>query len=411
MSYSIIQLEVTQPLPNIQTSADETGVALVIRCQDRPIGFIMQELSPNSLLNPEDLQEMLSREMAENLLKAKIQEDLSQKSKFMEFPSLTVAMCTKDRPDNVARCLNSLQNLKKPDNLGYFEILIIDNAPSDDQTQKLVSTFPDVRYVRELNVGLDFARNRAIKEAKGDILAFLDDDIVVDTQWLLGLIEAWTENPDAGAFTGMVLPFELETPAQILFERRGGFGRGFKKIRYGQVLDKNPLYPCGAGIFGAGCNMAFKRALLLELGGFDEALDTGSPLPGGGDLDIFYRVIRAGYPLIYEPSYLIYHQHRREMKKLRRQYWSWGLGFMAFVVKSYQNDPSQQGKFIALIKWWFQEQCLQLLKSLLGRQILPPEMILAELWGGIQGLFGSYERSQQRSAKIRQSTTDYSLPV
>jgi hypothetical protein len=92
------------------------------------------------------------------------------------------------------------------------------------------------------------------------------------------------------------------------------------------------------------------------------------------------------------------------MAKLRRQYWSWGLGFMAFVVKSYQTDESQRGKFRALVRWWFKEQLLQLGKSLVGNDVLPSKMILAELWGGIQGLLGEYERSQRRTAEIRQQT-------
>ena len=87
-----------------------------------------------------------------------------------------------------------------------------------------------------------------------------------------------------------------------------------------------------------GCNMAFRRDVLLEIGGFDEALDTGAPLPGGGDLDIFYRIIRAGYVLVYEPSYMVFHEHRESVSALRRQYYTWGLGLMAFVEKSYRND-------------------------------------------------------------------------
>jgi GT2 family glycosyltransferase len=229
----------------------------------------------------------------------------------------------------------------------------------------------------------------------------LDDDVVVDRQWLNGLKEAWVENPDAGAFTGLVLPYELETDAQILFEQRGGFRRGFDKIRYGQTLPHNPCYPCGAGIFGAGCNMAFQRHLLLELGGFDEALDTGKPLPGGGDLDIFYRVIRAGYPLVYEPQYLIYHQHRRELSQLQHQYWTWGLGFMSFVIKSFQVDPSQRAKLLQLIAWWLKNQLWQLQQSLTGQHVLSPAMVLAEFWGGIIGMFGEYARSQKRVAAIR----------
>ena len=147
--------------------------------------------------------------------------------------------------------------------------------------------------------------------------------------------------------------------------------------------------------------MTFRREVLLKLGGFDDALDPGAPLPGGGDLDMFYRIIRSGNVLVYEPQYLVYHQHRQEYEKLRRQYWTWGLGFMAFVTKSYQTDPAQRSQFRRLVQWWFKDQGKQLIKSLMGRHLLPSEMILAELWGGIVGLLGEYSRSQQRIEQIR----------
>lgn len=402
MSYSIIDLEVTQPLPTLHTKEDETGLALVLRRKDRPIGLVMQELPPNSVLAPEDLAQLLSREIGTKLLQESIREELVSPANPEQFPSLTVAICTKDRPDNVARCLESLLKLQLSDGSPRFEILVVDNAPSDDRTKDVVDALPSVYYAREPKAGLDFARNRALQEATGEILAYLDDDVTVDRQWFNGLVEAWAENPDAGGFTGLVLPYELVTEAQILFEKRGGFRRGFEKIRHGQISPGNPLYPCGAGIFGAGCNMAFRREVLLKLGGFDEALDTGAPLPGGGDLDIFYRVVRAGYPLVYEPQYLVFHQHRREMAKLRRQYWSWGLGFMAFVVKSYQQDISQRAKLRRLVGWWFRYQLRELGESLMGFHPLPPGMILAELWGGIVGLLGEYSRSQRRIEQIKQ---------
>jgi GT2 family glycosyltransferase len=194
----------------------------------------------------------------------------------------------------------------------------------------------------------------------------------------------------------------LETEAQILFEQRGGFRRGFDKVRYGQTLPGDTSYPCRAWIFGTGANMAFRRDILMELGGFDEALDTGSSLPGGGDPDIFYRVIRAGYPLVYEPRYLVFHQHRREIKALRRQYErSWGRGFMAFLIKSYQTDPSYRPKLCWLVVWWLGEHLWKLQKSLRGRYMLPPDMVLAELWGEIVGLLGEYSRSLKRVEEIR----------
>ena len=399
MSYLIKDIEVTQPFPTISLSENNTGLALILRRKDRPIGFVMQALPEKSVLTSDELTQIITKEVGKKILEESLKEELKVKTaNLADFPSLTVAICTKDRPDNLTRCLNSLLKLQEK---FYFEILVVDNAPSDQRTQDVVAALPTVRYVREPKPGLDFARNLAISTATGEILAYIDDDVVVDRQWLDGLKEAWAENPDASAFTGLILPFELNTEAQILFELAGGFRRGFEKIRYGQVLPGNELYPCGSGIFGAGCNMAFCRDMLIKLGGFDEALDTGAPLPGGGDLDIFYRVIRAGYVLVYEPRYLIYHQHRRETAKLRHQYWTWGLGLMAFIIKSYQSDLPQRKNLRRLILWWFQYEFDRLKQSIKGKHPLPISMLLAELWGGIVGLWGEYPRSVKRIEQIR----------
>lgn len=402
MSYQIVEIEIAKCLPQIILAAEETGVALLIRYQSRGIGFIMHPCQPNKTINSEELARLIAQEIGSKILQEQIRAELIPiHQEILTFPSLTVAICTKDRTNNLARCLDSLLQLPQSN----LEILVIDNAPSDWQTKDLVTQLPGIKYVCEPNPGLDFARNRAIVEAKGKILAFIDDDVVIDRNWLTGLQEAWRENPDAAAFTGLVLPYELKTPAQIIFEQGGGFRRGFEKIRYGKVLPGNPLYPCGAGIFGAGCNMAFRREILFELGGFDEALDTGATLPGGGDLDIFYRVIRAGYSLVYEPQYLVFHQHRQELAKLRRQYWSWGLGFMAFVVKSYQTDLAKRSELRHLIRWWFKYQYRQAKNSFKGKNPLPISMVLAELWGGMMGLFGGYQRSLQRIESIKAKST------
>jgi GT2 family glycosyltransferase len=399
MHYTITDIEVTQPLPTLEVSGSGTGIALLLRRKERPIGFVMKGLPASNLITPENLAQIIAQEAGAKILQENIREELTAFEHQIPFPSLTVAICTKDRPENLARCLQSLLNLQAP--ASEWEILVIDNAPSNERTKEIVASFPRVRYVREAKPGLNFARNCALSSANGELLAYLDDDVVVDQKWLEGLMEAWAENPDAAAFTGLVLPYELATEAQILFEQRGGFRRGFEKIRYGQILPGNPLHPCGAGIFGAGCNMTLRRNILLKIGGFDEALDTGATLPGGGDLDIFYRVIRAGYPLVYEPKYLVFHQHRQEYAKLHRQYWTWGLGFMAFVVKSYQSDPPQRSQLRRLIYWWFKDQLKQLKNSLRGHHVLPPTMILAELWGGIVGILGEYPRSLRRVEEIR----------
>jgi hypothetical protein len=86
---------------------------------------------------------------------------------------------------------------------------------------------------------------------------------------------------------------------------------------------------------------------------------------------------------------------------LRHQYWSWGLGFIAYVAKSYQQDVSQRSKLRRMLAWWFQDQLKRLGCSLIGCHTMPPRMILAELWGGVVGLAGGYSRSVRRTKRIR----------
>jgi hypothetical protein len=134
----------------------------------------------------------------------------------------------------------------------------------------------------------------------------------------------------------------------------------------------------------------------------DEALDTGTPLPGGGDLDIFYRVLRSGRPIVYEPRYAVYHEHRETLPQLRRQYWSWGLGFMAFLAKSRRSDPALRRKQSAILRWWLLDKLADLAVAICRLRITELRFLLAELWGGIVGMAGEYDRSLKRVQKIRE---------
>lgn len=401
-AYAISDLELMAPPSGLRLPAGRRGFGLILRRRGRPVGFVLKPLPPGSVLEPEEVARIALREAGVKLVEEALREELAIPVP-SSLPPVTAAICTRDHPEILARCLASLLAVR--DDAAQrglrLDVLVVDNAPSDERTAERAAAFPGVRYVREPRPGLDFARNRALHEAAGGLLAFLDDDVTVDPGWLDGLAEACAENPDAGAFTGLVLPFELDSEAQILFELRGGFRRGFEKIRYGQVLPGHRWYPCGAGIFGAGANMAFRREALLRLGGFDEALDTGPPLPGGGDLDVFYRLVRAGLPIVYEPRMLVFHQHRRDLASLARQYRSWGQGFMAFVVKSYGADLPNRARLRGITRWWLKDQVKQVLRSLGGRHVLPPGMVLAELFGGLAGLAGTYPRSVRRSDAIR----------
>lgn len=399
MSYQILDLDLPAPIGDAELSPGRKGFAVLVRHGGRPIGFFMQEAGVSRTIPGERLRELVARHCGVKLLQEAIRTELGGPERDWTPPSVSVVICTKDRPRMVRRCLASLVSIRAASPYADLEIMVLDNAPSDESTRQEATRLPRVRYVREPRPGLNFARNRALQEASGEIIAFIDDDAVADREWLAGLFEGLRENPGAVAVTGLVLPYELETPAQILFEKAGGFRRGFDKIRYDRRNERlDPYFPCGAGIFGAGCNMAFRREVVLQLGGFDEALDTGAPLPGGGDLDIFYRVVRAGHPLVYEPRLLVFHEHRRELTKLRRQHWTWGLGFMAFLAKSCRSDPAFRPRLRRTAWWWFGDQVRRLARR---KHVLPAEMVAAEILGGVVGLAGTYARSRRRIERIR----------
>jgi hypothetical protein len=307
MGYKLTEVELSRPLAPIELSPQQDGVGLVARWQDRLIGFEMIAMPAGSVLSADRLKSLADERFAARILVAKMEEELLRRRPPVEtrLPSLSIAICTKDRAKRLTRLLASLDRICSASVFEFVEIVAVDNASVDSTTREAVENFKGVRYVFEPHAGLDFARNAALHAAAGDLIAYLDDDVVVDRNWLAGLAKACRDNPGAGGLTGLVLPFRLDTEAQVFFEQRGGFGRGFARNEFHKTRFDNPLHPVGSGVLGAGCNMAFDRTLLIELGCFDEALDTGGPLPGGGDLDIFYRILRSGRPMIYEPEYAV----------------------------------------------------------------------------------------------------------
>ena len=248
---------------------------------------------------------------------------------------ITVVVCTRDRPEMLAGCLKTLQQLR----YRHYEVVVVDNAPSTDASrdcfQLVAGSDPRFRYVREPVPGLSRARNRGLAEAATRFVAFTDDDTFVDPWWLHGIAEGFSRVPLTGCVTGLVPPAQLDHPAQRYFDRRFSWASRIEGDVYRLHDDRDPssLYPYSAGLFGTGANFAVDRRLLAELGGFDEALGAGSPAGGGEELDVFVRVLRAGRPLVYEPSAIVWHVHRGEPRASRRQLFFYGVGLTAFLTK------------------------------------------------------------------------------
>jgi O-antigen biosynthesis protein len=257
-------------------------------------------------------------------------------------PMVSVVICTRDRTDSLKTCLDSFRAMSYP----HFEIILVDNAPGTNATAELVQNYffemPELIYVREDRPGLSNARNAGLRAARGEIIAFTDDDVVVDRFWLEQLVQAFNRAENVGCVTGLVFPAEIETFAQYLMEQYGGMGKGYQR----QIFDlkehrsPNPLVPFSAGWFGVGANMAFKTSVLRQLGGFDPAAGTGTPARGGEDLAIFFQVVTRGYRLVYEPAALLYHFHRRSYDGFRKQIYGYGVGLTAYLTKVLLDRPA-----------------------------------------------------------------------
>ena len=139
-------------------------------------------------------------------------------------PRVSVVVCTRDRPQALERCLRSLQALQP----AAHEVIVVDNAPTTDATRRLCDSL-DVTYLLEPVAGASRARNLGIKASAGDLIAFTDDDCVVDPAWLAGCPRAFSD-PLVAAVAGYIGPWELATRAQVLFERHGGFERHYRRV-------------------------------------------------------------------------------------------------------------------------------------------------------------------------------------
>ncbi|MDR7495735.1 MAG: glycosyltransferase [Armatimonadota bacterium] len=288
----------------------------------------------------------------------------------------TVAICTRERPDDLQRALEAVtRGLDDGD-----ELLVIDNAPSSDATRRVVERFPVARYVCETRQGLDVARNRALREARWDVVAFTDDDAVPDRGWLRALLPPFAD-PLVLCVTGLTMPLELETPAQEAFERYAPFGRGFRR----RVFDGTRDDPLAVGHVGAGANMAIRRSALEVVGPFDEALDAGTASRTGGDHEMFARILAAGYRIVYEPDALSWHRHRRAWPEVRQTAYGYGVGVYAMWTRLL-FEAGEVGVLSRSLTWLFDYQLPRIARAASRRAGSPPVLLLlAELWGCAAG--------------------------
>lgn len=295
-------------------------------------------------------------------------------------PSVSVVVCTRERPDQLKRCLDSFQNLSRSPQ----DILVVDNAPRSDSTRRVVSRFPDIRYIREPKAGLDVARNCGIHHTSGSIIAFTDDDATVHPDWIARIREGF-KDPDIMAVTGLVLPAELETEAQFLFETYWGFGRGYlPKVFSSRSFEIARSRGVPVWEIGAGANMAFRREIFDEVALFDERLDVGAA-GCSGDSEMWYRILARGWKCLYQPTAVAYHYHRRDMPDLHHQIHGYMRGHVAALLIQFERHRhwGNLRRILVSLPWYYAGLTLKgSISGFSGRE----QTLNAELLGALLGV-------------------------
>lgn len=377
MTTRVLQADLAEGFADRSDLARYAKARVLVRYSGRVVGEVMVPIEHGVLsASTIRLAAMRDEQVRERISDVVIDRRLMLEPPLPVPTSWSVVVCTRDRAHMLSLCLESLVAVTK----GLGEIIVVDNAPSTDETERLVERYPAVRYVREEMPGLNRARMRGAQVASGDIVIYTDDDTVAEEGWIQALLREFSGSR-IGCVTGMTMPYELETEAQELFEMTGGFCRGFDR----RVFDSTTLSPARAGAAGSGANMAFRRDLVLLKGLFDCELDMGTPARTGGDTYAFSRLLADGYRVVYTPDALNWHRHRRDRADMLKTMSGYFTGMNAFLTKRVVEEQDMQALKFSL-SFLRRHLIRELVRSLARRpNHYPMDLVVAELKGALRG--------------------------
>lgn len=319
--------------------------------------------------------------------------------------SIVIATC--NRPDDLRRCLRAIrqQRTSRP-----IEIIVVDNRPgASSPTRAVVAEFDSIVRIDEARPGLSYARNAGFAAATGEIVIATDDDVTMPAGWIERLLAPFAR-PEVMAVTGHVLPIEIETDSQFNFEAYGGLGKGFARLEADGEWFRRQRGAVPTWKLGATANAAFRSAIFTDprIGVLDEALGAGTPTGCGEDTYLFYRILKAGHTIAYEPSAWVWHRHRRDAASLRHQIYSYSKGHTAYHVTTLLRDGDKR----ALVRLFYslpKQYAKRAYGRMRGWSDYPISLILVEICGTIVGpwaLWRARRRVRQLGPSARPGTRD-----
>ena len=261
-----------------------------------------------------------------------------------------------------------------------WELIVVDNN-SADNTRNTIDEFKrksvlPIKYLFEKNQGKSYALNAGIKAAEGDIVAFTDDDCIVDNRWLASVVKEFQSDPSLSVVGGRVELYDKrDRPVSI---------RTFRdRIALGSTAQLFSLIP--------GSNMAVRRTVFGNVGKFDVRFGPGTAIVVD-DVDFIFRAFKHGLKIIYSPDVLLYHNHgRRTDEQVRALNRSYVIGRGGFYCK---HILSGDWDVLKMAYWEIGSLIKSLLKNLvLGMSVKQEKAFLAYLCSGAVRQLGNIRRT------------------
>ena len=215
------------------------------------------------------------------------------------WPNFTVVVCSFNGERTITECLDGLANLDYPN----YEVVVVDDG-STDRTAEIAARY-DVRLIRTSNQGLSAARNVGLHAARGEFVAYIDDDAYPDREWLSHLAWTFMSSGHAGVGGPNVAPHDGSPTANLVAHAPGG---PTHVLRSDEEAEHIP-----------GCNFAFRTDALRRVSGFD-----GTFRIAGDDVDLCWRLHREGLTLGFSPGAVVWHRPRGSIRGYLRQQRGYG---------------------------------------------------------------------------------------
>lgn len=378
-------VDVSRPLQPLTGLARYAGIRLFVLEDERLIGSVeIWNDGANGVSVPR-----LCDALAARLSKVLFQQEVVSDLRFArEQPpplaptvvSVVVPSC--DRADDLRRCLSSLVAQQTRHSI---EIIVVDNRPDSGVASAVAKDFPGVRVLAESRPGLSYARNAGIAVATGSIVVATDDDVVAPEGWLERLVSPFARG-DVMCVTGNVLPIELETQAQRLFEEYGGLGKGFTPLEVDGEWFRSRRAAVPTWHLGATANAAFRASIFRDarIGLLEPSLGAGMPTGCSEDTYLFYKILLAGGTILYDPAAYVWHRHRTTMTALKQQIRAYSRGHVAYhlvTLVRHRDLRALLRLFYALPKTYVHRAR----QRLRGWSEYPLSLIALEIRGNLEG--------------------------